>query len=485
MVYDDAAYDKKPSDCSHGQARGSSQLEEKSGLKRSNISQLRSGSRKTRNIEGLKKLIDELALSPEEYEEIKEAFWISCYGMEEYKFRKEIAQMLGIFKPGLGMEVNANVSISLPKVRVLSNVMDVKFYMHGAILREASKKQGHIKLIMQGGIPELYSDLAAMLRLNEQLTVEHILCLQSPKDDRISAERKNMSFIKEIVPAILAGAGNRYKVYYYYSHILSRFGNEGRMPYALLMEDCVIHISTDFSKAFVTEDMEEIKLYNTLYDEQKQHTSPLFAQLPVGIDRLTYQLENRDDRGTGTYSLMYQPCMGVFPIDYLVDKYVVDCPEIRALIREICMKAQAPKKGVKNTVSYFQKDGIRLLMEKGIFTEIPEEICRPIDEGDRIHLLEILINAIEQRNYETYLINEEAISVVPELSLYAMGEDTAMLFMKEKNNPVCFTFLEKTISWSIYNFIKKLKKSRYTLSRKETLLFLKETLDDYKERRGE
>ena len=457
-------------------------LEEKSGLRRSNISQIRNGSRKTRNIEGLKKLINELALSPEEYEEIKEAFWINCYGMDEYKLRKEIALMLGAFKPVSDMGMNGRMSVMLPDVHILTNVMDVKFYLHGAILREASKKQGHIGLIMQGGIPELYNDLAAMLRLNEELYVEHILCLQSSKEDRVSAARKNIELIKEIAPAMLAGSGDRYAVNYYYSHIFSRFGSDGRMPYGLLMDDCVVHISSDFSKAFVTKNPEEIDLYNALYQEQKKNTSPLFAQMPVGTDLLSYQLKNRDDKGSGAYSLMYQPCMGVFPIDYLVDKYVVDVPEVREMIREICLKAQAPKKGVKNTVSYFQKDGVRLMMEKGIFTEIPEEICSPLDKEDRISLLKTLISAIEQRNYKTYLIDEEELNVVPELALYAMGEDTTMLFMKEKNNPVCFVFLEKTISRAIYRFIKILGKSRYVLSREETLRFLKETLNVYKER---
>ena len=233
------------------------QLANLSGIDRTLIQKMISGTRKPANRGQILNLSRALSLTHSETENLINAYCILEIGEENWRRYKSIQQLIQSFHI---VEPTSNISINISdfsfpdlcNTKVIHTSTTVNRILHSILLKESVHPDGFIKMMVQ---PTYSFLLNCLTSINfKQTPIDHYLCLESTP----SQEIMNLENIQRIVPVLLNC--RNYTSYGYYDHINSIFSSSVFLPNIILTSRYMIQISSDFSEAVVTDNAELVDL---------------------------------------------------------------------------------------------------------------------------------------------------------------------------------------------------------------------------------
>lgn len=464
------------------------QLAKLSGFTRSYIALMRSGKRLSPDVEKISKLFAALQLTPHETEILWEAYYKSRYGDGVYQLQDAMVSFVREFGLVRGSLVAPVFGQSLPKVSVIDNAADLNTYIRLLLEQETTRQDGMIRIIAQENFSLLYTLLPMIFRQNPKLKLEQIICMEQVEYKNTVQQMRNLGIIRTLLPVILQDTENQYELYYYYSKLDASFSKTALFPYMILTGHTVVSISSDLSKAIVSEDKDVYGLYERIYEERKSVCMPLL-QKSVGDDIYVTVQDDKMSTVINGYSLGQQACTGCLlsadDYRYLVRKYKNSVsPELAQLMeKQFALNVQVSD-NMETEHCFFEKRGIRRLMEEGRINDLPSQLDFRFNEKERLKVLKNLIDLTKAGRYETHLLKEDGITCPDGFFFDTLSQVFTRIIYMFDGRKFGLIFNEHGINQIFMDFLNGLRESRYVYSQEETLTYLEKLFAEYFEKFG-
>ena len=473
--------------------RGSSisELSRMSGVERTSLQKSLTGSRILSH-EAVEKIIWSLQLTPEESKKLRYYYEIYFIGEERYKSRKMIYKMLehvgamrfNHFPGNSGDSANSldfrEYSSNIMNSSLVTGIVNVRILMQSIFERELLRENPEIELTMPADMKFINESLLYLFQKHRaKIKVSQMIAIHRNKSEK-SLNLHSLECFAHLLPICLI-SNKQYYPYYYYDDSVSELYTDP-FPYFLVTEECVLCMAADGGKALLLNNTEYAAYYRKHFNLLKDqchalvnYSESLFSSL--GEYSKVYDPDNM-------YVCIHQPC---FPCECSNE-------EIRGFIRkdiygwekisEVCVNWLSSLRNVGKYHEIFQAEGVVSFMEEGHIDDFPE-IAETVAPEKRLELLERMIISIEKEDRITArMFNDEKFTYPSFLSLSVSLKNGIGIFTTSRFGaglpPICIHVNEPDLSEAFYDFILSLPFSELTCSKEETLKYLKDILQIYK-----
>lgn len=454
-------------------------LAKASGFNRSYIALMKNGQRVSPDTGKMVKLLEALNLSPYEYDALWLEYIQAKMGDVVYERHLAVLSLMESFGDISHMDIRSFYKHDIPAIKTVFNRMDLEYLVKAVLEQEAVKENGCIRLVMQPDLSVLGNILPGLCKNNEKLQLEHIICLENNGGNGSEqGQIYNIRMLQELMPTVISGTGDNYRIYYYYDHVASHFNAASLMPYMILTSDYLLIMNSSMDKGILSSDPEVAAVYETLFRNHKRGCRLLLKRIEDESEMLEYQMGRKTSEDT-TYTIAQQPCFGVLKVDGLVKKYfALQNDRAKILLEQLLRQNhKSMEEQGKKMISYCTKSGLKRFAEKGIIDELPGEMYRPLEREDRKMILQLLKEAIEEGKYQLYLFDEQSIDFPKELFITSKGVlDTGLVFLSEKETGR-FIIHESGLTKVFYEFFRDFVKSPQVSDTGHTLAYLEKLMD--------
>lgn len=452
------------------------QLANLSGIDRTLIQKMISGTRKPANRGQILNLSRALSLTHSETENLINAYCILEIGEENWRRYKSIQQLIQSFHI---VEPTSNISINISdfsfpdlcNTKVIHTSTTVNRILHSILLKESVHPDGFIKMMVQ---PTYSFLLNCLTSINfKQTPIDHYLCLESTP----SQEIMNLENIQRIVPVLLNC--RNYTSYGYYDHINSIFSSSVFLPNIILTSRYMIQISSDFSEAVVTDNAELVDLCQKYFDLQQTNSWPIFEQIKSFDEYLHFMPSGQNV--ASSYCIMNHPCV-----------LSVLSPEILKRVLHLSMLSpdtitlldsnlQASSESTLSTFSFFSMEGLIQFCNSGAFAEVPATFYSYLNKAEIQYLLERIISLSEVGLYHPRIFRPSVFEIPENLCIGTVSrQKSAIIFNHPQKGFLAFDVKNITFSSAIYDFMEYLQmEETMTYSEEESLQKIKDYLESY------
>lgn len=455
-----------------------------SGFSRSYVTKITNGQRFSSDLERMTKMLDALPLTSTEYNELWNLYMEQLMGKDGHDLNNAVLNFLESFKhiSTLPVPVVARYQCEMPEQQIFDSREDICYMTRILIEQEASKSNGHLRLLVQPEEKEVLEALKSGLRMNPDFQVEHLVGLEQCMDSR-KEKYYNIQLFQQLIPVILCQQTAKYKIYFHYERLESYFSQFCIMPYYIITGDTVLNIDSGFRKAILWRNPEIHSFYASEFDRliSKSHQLCDIAE-NVMENCLDQTLLMEKDP---VYCMGSQPCVGAAGSDMLFQKYALD---INQDVIVMMMKTNQMNRDYlvhAKVTSYFTKAGIWELMTKGRLEEVPSELYRPLEMEDRCMILEKILKLAEEGVYAPHIIDEKKFCYPPGLVIDSYGEGKIVIYYNSEQKEKRFTIKESTLATRFRDFLEKFHESIYVYSVKDTAAFLESVLRQCKKEMSE
>lgn len=369
------------------------------GYDRANMYKLINGKRNAPDAEFVKKLSEYLHLSPSEEQELTEKYHISVMGYENYHRRKNIMKFLSEFtltekKNSALSEINVITKMDETKENItLKGAYELESALLWMIVEETGKSQGEITMIMQPEIDMLNSILGVCGRTENNIRVDHIVCLSDQPDKIEDGKLYNLECLKKILP--LYNYNYDYNTWYYYGNVKYTDSAFVMFPYMVMTSEYACLISADMKNGCLTRDKELIQMLTERFEKFRKKSRRLINCIGNIMEQFEEVGNTVSTRYAG-YSLQMEPCLMGFLDREMIEKYLTQQMPNRAFLVE-ATTAYCEKLSVQNITYIFCMEGLFHFLETGNIRELPQELYeKPVLE-DRIRIVEKMLSLEKEK----------------------------------------------------------------------------------------
>lgn len=256
------------------------QLSKVSGFARSHIALIRTGQRVSSDKEKMKKLLDELYLSPDEYNQIWQMYLKARMGITVYNRNKEIflllqenLTVLGHCKPGIPSVIKQKESA---EPFFLENKETLFSFIGKAMQEEQKLEKGSLYAILQSD--NEIQDLI-MENQTESICIEQLICLDNSDYENGNREADNLRLFRTLFPLIVLNCAYSYRVWYYYGHIASHFDSFSLFPNVILTNRYAILMNGKLNKGFACAEENFVRTARKMFEERRAMCNELFSYM--------------------------------------------------------------------------------------------------------------------------------------------------------------------------------------------------------------
>ena len=445
------------------------------GVDRSYIVKNKTGTSVIQDVKKAERLFDLLPQTDEEARELFDAYCEARYGDKRYNMDLAVKEFLSSFQHA--SELNSNIiqrAAMIPDDKCLYGSEDIFFMLQILFSAEAAKEQGHISIIAQPDHRRLVEPLKTVFRMESDCKVQHLVCLEKIHESKDS-KYQNIELFQKLIPVILNQKSGAYTVFYYYDQIESHINRFSLFPYAFITSDCVMTVSSEYDRAIIYREPEIVASYEAVFQKMVANSKILYQSLKEEgnyIERVVGQALPKQN----IYFMGPQPCLGTLNTGALFDRYVIDNVEVKKMVSLLKAKKIADHaeflKGTQQVTAFFTKQGIRRMLNEGIYDELPTGIYKPIQKKDTCRLLREILNYSRRGRYHVYLINERKFAYPQGLVIDIFEKTHADLIYNAENREKRFLINEVSISNLLFDFVHGFESSPYVYSEKETVEWL-------------
>lgn len=239
----------------------------RSGIERATLYQYLKGSRPLKNHVHLETLMAELQLTPDERQEVLEAYEITQIGQVQYNRRCKVREILNSL---LTIEEKTSVVPKLEQEmylrtaegqRLIQGELEINRLVSN-IIYENVIRGGELRLLTQPDNDLLMESLLLLCDDNIQTKVTQIICLEA------GGGRDGCRNLENIRRILRYGVGIRhYEPRYYYGRPAEHYGVMNVMPYLVVTDRCAVQISSDWKAAILHSEPAVVTYFRHFFED--------------------------------------------------------------------------------------------------------------------------------------------------------------------------------------------------------------------------
>ncbi|MCD8019853.1 MAG: hypothetical protein LUF92_09830 [Clostridiales bacterium] len=452
-------------------------------IDRSNFYKIIHGDRNPPSREVVAKMGQFMCLMPSEMNEFLEAYKIDMIGEDNYYRRKNVMDLIDAFNQRAYFAPSSTYnSVTSPvftqqmenpaSLISLDSSLEVTLAVTNLFYQEAEQPQGHIRLLLQPGEDSFFQILKQAGEDKENLTVEHILCLNSTASMPYSRQDYNLYCLQTILPLYLAGF--HYDIYYYYDNYISRASTLRLFPYLILTSSHALLISGNRQKGIVFHDKEMIHFFENVWNDYRKHVNPLFFQIRDAYSQLNYwknvMARNRDR----SYCLMITPCFTPYiTADMLRKHLTVRTSNQETFISDYLVYTKSINTPV---TSYFSEESVLYFLKTGLIDEFPHDLYTAVSMEERIYLLECLLSDVTLRPFR--LLRKSLGHIPGGLFIYVDSATAYLQFQIAQNKVMYLQIEESNLFNTFHDFLENMDDSLF-YSEEESISRIRKLMEEF------
>lgn len=371
-------------------------LAKNTGVERSYIQKMKSGSRIPADKKIILKLAKGLMLTANETTELVEAYSIAKMGEGKYYQRTFVQNIITSFaelqtKNSLILECSTQNNLVMHNdYEHISGVSAVHKVLKAVMEIEACKEDGCIRIIAQPSFSYIYDCIST---LNNSTNVENIITLY--KQDNDNSINYNLDVFQKLVPLFFSCP--HFHPFYVHDHVDTIFNDTAVLPVTIITSDYLLRISNDSKQALLVRDETIRRLYLASFDKKKLNSKPIFDTISAEPEQYFANTATlMDFDGETNYNIMYQPCI----IPYIPSETVNTCIRTDVLTSEMLAQIKEYLYNLSTCRNTFQmvftEDGLDMFLRTGKIMEIPHFMLRANPtKKQRLEIIANFITAIE------------------------------------------------------------------------------------------
>lgn len=454
------------------------------GIDRSTMYQIIRGKRKPANMRLVEEIAAFMELSPSERQRFIDTYEITRIGKEKFYSRKSVYQFLLDFdllnsKDFLKLDTPPFIDVPFcdadsKSLICLSRQSQISAYIHRIFKQESSKEYGKIYIIAQPKHLDKINLSAYLLNFGDNISIQHILCMDNSKDILSSEQNYNINCFKTLLP--FYGMQYEYIPYYYYDQVSSHFGSFNLMPCLFLTSSEAVVCSDDLMEGFYFSSPDVISSLSRYFHNALSNAKPLSTSFRSVLDTFLQNFYHKTSSQTMQYYLAAEPCLIRFFRDEILEQHLKsDIPD-RENVLELLKAYVRKQKSFKNYYYFFTKKGMENFLETGRLHEIPDEIYEAFHYSDRIDFLRQLYEE-NQAQPRTFLLKGNLADIPDNFNLFGSASTGFLLFSKYYGLPSFLLLQEPKIIQSFYDFLSSIIENHLATSLEETQQYLKDLLE--------
>lgn len=449
------------------------QLAKYSGMERTALQKMISGSRLPASIDKVKEFCACLQLSISEEKELVELYKMEKVGKNIYESRKEIKVLISSIQQ---YQSNWESIVEIPSnefhktcglqekkdVRSFEYNLDIEEAIHYVIASEMRHSEdAYIAMNVFEKNDIVYQRLIVETQSSGKSVVlnQYVNFIRSNSDDTSTIE--NIRILKSVI-AFAFAFPQKYKVHYSYIVGDREECREQIWPNYLITTDKVLLLSGDCTRALLIENIELVKgYYLELWNIEKRYRT-LFE---MGLDKnnMEESLQQYQKSVNGEYpEYVFSSHLDVYPLYYpqLLEREKEN-PYIDFMYNLQQMNHQNSNVA---SVNYFGLLEIESFIESGKLPGIYGEYTRNYNIEERRLMLNNYLKSLSEGTTQRYLLKEDAFDYKSLINI-EMYDSKRLYFLsimsaEKGNNPLKFIEIkEKGICVAFYDYFEYLKES--------------------------
>lgn len=466
-------------------------------IDRTLIQKYLSGDRLPKNIDEVNQISDCLMLSPEKKEELVRQYNKSYYGDKQYEGFLMIRDILnGLvdyqFNPGVlqggkrgecsGLEQRKECRIYLGALEV-ENALRFMLREQMRLCRmkyqdaALSEEEQKIRILAQPDVANLLKTVLSVC-IGHKMEVEQIVCL-----DEDSAEgNNNIRIIYNLLPMLFGNVN--YQSFYYYDNKEAHINTMSLLPVLILAGDNGMICNSKMNEGLLFQNGETAAFYRRQYDAIKRKTRLFTGYLEDITEWMTFLKGVVTELAVAEICIGDTPCVTYCLDEKMLDRYLKVGEKEKQYVKDTLSENRNKVTGIAESggmTNIFSEDGLRSFMETGRSSEYPEEYYRPIEESDRLLILERVICMMETGQVKYCMTNPIYLKLDERLSIY-INEKVVFQYHQSHCLGQYFCISEVSIRRSFEEFVKFAGENRWIYDSHETLIRMKKILIEYKDK---
>lgn len=225
-----------------------------------------------------------------------------------------------------------------------------------------------------------------------------------------------------------------------------------------------------------------LAVYQRIFDEIRAECRPIFA---IQSNRMAQFWDyNRwlPAYPNMSYSLQPSPCWGFFYTMDIVEKQLhsnLPNREQILLFFNGHQKQISLLNGKRKNTSFFTAEGLENFLQTGHIDELPDEIYEPLPKTFRKELLRRMIDCMQKGYYIPYLIHSDKFRMSHALNFFISDEQNLSCnCLHPHHGPISVVIHEKSLVYSICDFLEYLPETGLVYTREETAAYLQQKLKE-------
>lgn len=455
-----------------------------SGIDRTKIQHMKTGKRAPANLDEVLAIARAMMLGPGETDELVSAWHISNTGEDLYHRREQVRRIISSFydtnaASKLAFHVGSHTTLSVPEpMKTIVGQNNVNLILRAVLETEAAKESGRISIIAQPEYAYLFNCLASMDLNSRKTQVEMILVFDKNEDAR--GMSYNLDILRQLIPLFFQC--ENFRASYVYGDVSSLFSSISFMPFKVITSDYALFVSYEQDKAVLYTDADMRKFTEESFQRQLSVASPICHSFhPTPAEYVASTFNSPEEFAAGDWhELLYQPCIPCFcPEDILLDRLNMEIipTELLPLIREYMGKV---RDRFSRCLNAFTMEGLRLFMDTGRVTEIPDFMYTYLTPAQRLVLLKHMIDAADAGNFHPSVIRSEKFTVPSPLCIVAPSEQSVVIYyFSPDKGQYTFRLQELSLVQAFYDFLVFLQESPFVYDAATSRRMLHEVYDEY------
>ncbi|HIZ07010.1 MAG TPA: hypothetical protein IAA08_03625 [Candidatus Eubacterium avistercoris] len=458
-------------------------LSMEAGIDRTLIHKYMADRRIPKSIEEVKRLGRCLMLSSEKQKQLLESYNQSLYGEERYRGFLTIQQiLLGV--PDFQIQKNPEIEGNHSNIEHLfpgSDQKAVAFYgqiqvedaLLTLLLSEVQKQEKvKVKMIAQPDNPCL---IRVLLKgyWKENMEIEQIICL-----DDSNQSNHNISVIAHLLPLLQGDVS--YQAYYYYDNQKAHINLMSLTPILLLINEYIVFCNLSMNECLIIKDPVEYEFYTRQYTQIKMKADLLTEGGKIPNQSVEFLCPEYKTEEQYIY-IGTSPCIASCMTPELLYCHLLipDEKKKENFVHTVMnnTKTAIEKRYISNV---FTEQGFRMLIERGMTAEYPEEMYVPLNESERGMVVRRMMQYGKEGKVKWYMANSQYLNLDPRLCIYCNNKQ-GVSFVKWKENTLMqsFTVNEISIKRSFFDFLDFARENGWIYSETDTVRKMEEIYNEY------
>ncbi len=460
-------------------------------IDRSTMFQYVHGTRPLKNREHLEQIMNRLALTLSEREELAEIFEIEKIGYELFYRRKKLESFIRSL-PTLNekpeehkWKVQAAPNIqnldlynsAMPSSCYISNHLELSQMFFSLLYRSHVQKED-INILMQPKKTSLLDLLIHPSFEHSDIKISHILCLDDFKNDRSG---NNIDCYHMLIRYFLLR--NRYEPFYFYGNTKERYGTSNPFPYFVCTEHWVLQIAADENTGILHTDSGISKAFQHLFSKISRYCQPLGTAFN-GLNRelCWYETYVNPESCQNTIELCTGLCSSQFWDKQLIDTYLnpqlPGADQLKGQLVQYC-KSLYESKRTGNIRILLNPSYVLDFIKTGIFKEYPKIFfAKPLEKKDRKLILERVLKACKDGWYQICFLDETLFPLQYRWELCVDSDTVTIQYFHLEMFRTLF-INEPGLVEDMYGYLESLWTGQGTVSGENAVKLLKTWMEQY------